>query len=73
MLLLIKEMKVLKGNTKGVLFISAFRISNFFTKNKILKILGFPIRMLYKIIFQWILGIDLVDTTKIGFLFNVFQ
>lgn len=50
MLLLIKEMKVLKGNTKGVLFISAFRISNFFTKNKILKILGFPIRMLYKII-----------------------
>lgn len=73
MLLLITEMKILKGNTKGRLFISAFRISSFFTKNKILKILGFPIRMLYKIIFQWVFGIDIDDTTKIGFGFNVYH
>lgn len=73
MILFIKEMKKLKGNSKGVLFISAFRISHFFSKNIILKFLGFPIRILYKILFQWILGIDVDDTTKIGFGFNVYH
>ena len=73
MLSLIKEIKHLKGNTKGILFICAFRTSNFFTRNKIFKILGFPIRILYKILFQWILGIDIDDTTKIGFGFNVYH
>lgn len=71
--LLIKEIKMLKDNTKGMVFISAFRISSFFTKSKILRILGFPIRILYKIVFQWLLGIDIDDTTKIGFGFNVYH
>ena len=70
---LIYEIKKLKGNSKGIIFICAFRISHFFTKNKILKILGFPIRLLYKILFQWVLGIDIDDTTKIGFGFNVYH
>lgn len=73
MFLLIQEMKLLKNNTKGMLFIGAFRISHFFSKTKTLKILGFPIRLLYKILFQWILGIDIDDTTKIGFGFNVYH
>lgn len=73
MILLSNEIKKLKGNSKGVLFIIAFRISHFFTKNIILKLLGFPIRIFYKILFQWILGIDIDDTTKIGFGFNVYH
>lgn len=73
MLQLIYEIKQLKGNCKGIIFLSAFRISQFFTKNKLLKITGFPIRLFYKIIVQWLLGIDIDDTTKIGFGFNVYH
>lgn len=73
MISIIKEIKQLKGNTKGMFFITAFRISNYFTRNTILKILGFPIRIMYKIVFQWVLGIDIDDTTKIGFGFNVYH
>lgn len=72
-MMLFKEVKVLKGNSKGVLFIIFFRLSNFFTKSKFLKFFGFPIRLVYKILFQWILGIDIDDSTKIGFGFNVYH
>nr|WP_315199405.1 DapH/DapD/GlmU-related protein [uncultured Flavobacterium sp.] len=72
-MMLVKEIKELKGNSKGVIFIIFFRLSNFFTKSKFLKILGFPIRIVYKILFQWILGIDIDDSTKIGFGFNVYH
>lgn len=73
MLLLIKEIKQLQGNSKGIIFITAFRTSSFFTKTKLLKIIGLPIRVSYKIMFQWVLGIDIDDTTKIGFGFNVYH
>lgn len=56
-----------------MMFIIAFRSSNFFSRNRALKIIGLPIRLLYKIIFQWILGIDIDDTTHIGFGFNVYH
>ncbi|MDO6470719.1 serine O-acetyltransferase [Maribacter sp. 1_MG-2023] len=54
-----------KNNTKGLLFIILFRISQFFTKNIILKIIGIPVRILYKIFVEWILGIEIPDTTTI--------
>ena len=56
-----------------MMFIIAFRSSSFFSKNKALKIIGLPIRLLYKITIQWILGIDIDDTTHIGFGFNVYH
>ncbi len=73
MITLIKEIRSLKGNSKGIFFILAFRTSHIFTKNIIVKLLGFPVRILYKIIIQWILGIDIDDSTKIGHGFNVFH
>jgi putative colanic acid biosynthesis acetyltransferase WcaB len=73
MLNLINEIKKLKGNTKGIFFICAFRICHFFTKSKVLKFFGFPIRILYKLIVQWLLGIDIDDSTKIGLGFIVFH
>ena len=54
-----------KRNTKGLVFIVFFRVSNFFTKNVLLKIIGIPIRILYKLIIQWVMGIDVPDKTKI--------
>lgn len=69
----IREISELKGNTKGLLFLICFRVSSLFTKNFFLKFIGFPIRWSYRIIFQWFLGIDISDTTKIGQGFVVYH
>jgi putative colanic acid biosynthesis acetyltransferase WcaB len=61
------------SNTKGYIFWIFFKTSQFFTKNIVLKILGFPIRIFYKILFNWIFGIDIPDSTKIGKGFNVYH
>lgn len=70
---LIKEVKLLKGNTKGIFFLICFRISSFFLKKNFLKILGFPIRILYKFMINWLLCIDIPDDTKIGKSFNLYH
>jgi putative colanic acid biosynthesis acetyltransferase WcaB len=62
-----------KKNTKGKFFWLFFKISQFFNKNFMLKIIGFPIRIFYKILFNWIFGIDIPDSTKIGKGFNVYH
>jgi putative colanic acid biosynthesis acetyltransferase WcaB len=68
-----KEAKLLNGNTKGVFFLAFFRTSAFFSKNRFLKIVGLPIRASYTFLVNWILGIDISDTTKIGRGFNVYH
>ena len=60
-------------NTKGAFFLCCFRVSAFFTKNVFFRIIGFPIRLLYRFFIQWILGIDIPDTTKIGKHFNIYH
>ncbi|SDM55372.1 serine O-acetyltransferase [Kriegella aquimaris] len=55
-----------KNNTKGLMFIILFRVSHFFTLNIGLKIIGIPVRILYKIFVEWVLGIEIPDTTFIG-------
>jgi putative colanic acid biosynthesis acetyltransferase WcaB len=62
-----------KGNTKGLFFIVVFRLCSFRFKNKSLNILLFPISILYKIIIQWILGIDISLETKIGKGFKLYH
>ena len=61
------------GNTKGNVFLCCFKASAFFTRNIFLRIVGFPIRLLYRFFIQWILGIDIPDRTKIGNHFNLFH
>ena len=60
-------------NTKGKFFIICFRTSSFFARNKLLFVIGIPIRLIYRFFVQWILGIDIPDTTKIGKGFQVFH
>lgn len=68
-----REYLYLEGNTKGIIYLYIFRISSFFTKSKFLKIIGFPIRLFYYFLFQWVLGFDVSDTTKIGKSFNIYH
>ncbi len=63
----------MNGNTKGLFFLLCYKSSKFFTRNSFLKLIGFPIRMSYRLFVQWILGIDIPDTTKIGKNFNVYH
>ena len=62
-----------RNNTKGLVFIIAYRTCNFLTKNTFLKIIGFPLRLLYKFLVQWCLGIDIPDKTSISKGFQVFH
>lgn len=55
-----------KGNSKGLVFIICFRIAHFFTKSKFLYIIGSPVWILYRIIFNWLFGIDIHERTQIG-------
>lgn len=62
-----------KHNTKGAFFICCFRLSEFFSQNCFLRIVGFPIRLFYRFFVQWVLGIDIPDRTKIGKYFNLYH
>lgn len=61
------------NNTKNKLFNTLFKISNFFTRNKFLRIVGFPVRKFYLIVVQWIMGIDINDTTCFGENFTIYH
>jgi len=63
----------MKKNIKGDFVVVFFRISKFFTKNFFLRVIGFPIRILYKIIVIWVMGIEIYDTTQIGKNFRIFH
>ena len=60
-------------NSKGSFVIKFLKVSRFFTKNTFLKIIGIPMRIMYKIIIQWVLGIDINDTLRFGKNFQVFH
>jgi len=56
-----------RNNYKMMIFIIFFRISVFIRKsNFIVRFLLFWIRFMYKLIFQWGLGIDFPDNLKVG-------
>lgn len=73
MFMFFSEYRFIKQNSKGVLLLFAFRLSSFFVRNTLLKFIGFPIRIAYKILIQWIIGLDIPDTTKIGYAFNIYH
>jgi serine acetyltransferase len=63
----------LGSNTKGKLFLACFRISAWFGRGRLRRIIGLPIRWAYRIGVQWILGIDIPDGTSIGFAPDVYH
>lgn len=55
-----------KGNTKGKIIAFFFRIANYTFYKPRLKFIFYPYLIFYKILFEWILGIELPYNTKIG-------
>lgn len=71
---LARELLTLGDNTKGRLFLTAFRIaSRFEDHGRIMRILGVPVRLLYRLGVQWMLGIDIPLGTRIGFAPDVYH
>lgn len=58
--------KRFRGNFKGLFTIACYRVAHFFTRNKLLYILGSPIWILYRFVFRWIMGIDIPERVVIG-------
>lgn len=58
--------KLYQGNLKGLLFIVCFRIAHYVSQHKITKICLCPIWILYRLVFNWVLGIDISQYATIG-------
>lgn len=63
-----EDLKVNKGNPKSIFLVVLFRTSSYFAlhQNSLIRILGLPIRVLYRLFVEWILGVELPDKTKVG-------
>lgn len=66
-------MKSYKKNSKSQYIVFWFRLSKYFTRNLSLKIIGIPVRLFYKLHVQWVLGVDIPDTTQIGKNLTIFH
>ena len=62
-----------RGNSKGLLFVILFRLSHLTCKNKWTHLLGFPIWLTYRFLYNWLLGVDIHESTKIGANFVVWH
>jgi len=56
-----------------MVIVYSFRFTHYFTKNKFRRIVGIPVIILYKIIIQWFLCVDIPPSTKIGDGLEVFH
>lgn len=56
-------------NPKPFFILCLFRLSSYFAskeRNIVIRIIGIPVRILYRLLIEWIMGIEIPDTTTIG-------
>lgn len=66
---LVADIKNNRSNYKALFIILFFRVAHFFSERRNvwwLFIVGFPIRLCYKLIVEWVLGVEIPAPTKIG-------
>lgn len=65
----------MKKSIKSSFIYSFFKLSNYFAtnNNKILRIFGIPIRILYKLIIEFIMSVEIPDKLKVGKNFNIYH
>lgn len=61
-----KDLKANKGNVRSLIFVLAFRASHYFSKNVIRRIIGLPVRIMYRILSEFIYRLEIKDFTEIG-------
>ncbi|NBA85277.1 serine acetyltransferase [Emticicia sp. CRIBPO] len=55
-----------RSNIKGRLVLFSFRLATIATKNRFIFILFIPYLVLYRILVEWVLGVELPYKTKVG-------
>lgn len=57
-----------KLSVKSLFIVMSYRISNYFAlnPNKLIRLLGFPVRLFYKLIIEFIMSIEIPDRLKVG-------
>lgn len=55
-----------KGNPKGMLVMAWFRTMHALRRNDLTFLLGLPLFLLYRLVVEWVLGIELPWKTRIG-------
>lgn len=68
-----KDLEANKGNIKSSLLVIGFRISHWFSTSTLKRIIGFPFRLFYKFVTEWIFNFELKDTTSIGAGFQIWH
>lgn len=71
-----EEFKSNRCNTKGRFIILFFRMANYFyrkRKNPILLIIGLFPRVFYKLVINWMMGVELHEAVKVGFGLRIFH
>lgn len=65
----------MKKSIKSSFIYSFFKLSNYFAinNNKILRLIGIPIRILYKLIIEFIMSVEIPDKLRIGKNFNIYH
>jgi len=63
---IIQDWKVNKGNAKGRLILVLFRLANFCTSRRLYYYLGFIYLLFYRLVVEWMLGVEIPWNTKIG-------
>lgn len=63
-----------RGNLKGLIFICAFRVTHFIViQHLLIKIIFCPIWISYRLIFNYVLGIDISEYATIGKRFQLWH
>jgi serine acetyltransferase len=66
--MIFQDLKANKRNLKSIFILILFRLSNIFATNNIfiIRLIGLPIRIFYKIFIEWIMTVEIPEKTKIG-------
>ncbi len=61
-----QDVKANKGNAKGLVILTLFRIAHLATIHKILFLIMLPYLIFYRFFIEWVLGVELPYKVKIG-------
>ncbi len=61
-----KIISIMHGGIKSVVIVGILRFSQRFTKHKLLRVIGFPIRLFYRVFSRNIMHVEIWDTMQIG-------
>lgn len=65
----------MKKSIKSIFIYNFFKLSNYFAtnRNKFIRVIGILIRILYKLIVEFIMSIEIPDKLKVGKNFNIYH